>query len=235
MARLRAEFCNSQIRAADGGTRSPKVDAAWAQIVAELGFRQLSVSDLEIIFQRYGIDLDARKLVAELEARKLSIGSVSLEQIIHWFTRQAADDVAAQEAVQVLLGKMFSDPAIVVENVATSLRKPLADAIITVDGVSFSFARIVADASSPIDVVSFAINKVFSDAVTAADAAIVGMFDEQTLSDGLTTIDVANLGLTKSITDTASAVDAFAFVMDLGPYPRSQLNGYPIGDFTLGD
>jgi hypothetical protein len=175
-----------------------------------------------------------RQIAADIAARSLAIASYSLKELIHYYNRHFAEAVTAADATFLLANKRLADAASAPDAFILLLQKSLDDAIVVSDGVSFSFGQRLEDVSSPIDAVSITVEKLFSEIVSVSDTARIGSYDSETLGDTIGATDFSFVGVMKVLAEAVTASEGFSLAVTNAP-PRSLLNGYPTGDFTLGD
>lgn len=178
-------------------------------------------------------DVSWTDLRGELAYRRLAIGDATLRKVLYEYK----DTAAAVDAVFLSFSKPIADGISAADHVSLALQKGISDAILVADGVSFSVAKTLADAASASDQVVIALSLSFSDSVTAIDAFGYDMGAEHSKApaDAVAASDQVSIGLSISKADTVSATDSVVVTVSLAPGPHSQLNGYPIGDWTLGD
>lgn len=171
--------------------------------------------------------MNLRKLLEDI------IEPVDVHAIQH--TMQLSDEFSVEDQASVGAEKGFSDAVSAAETRAIALQKALEDAIIASDGVSFSFAQSLADTLSAADAVSVTVYKTFDEIVTVSDDVQVGKSEDRDAGDTVGVSDTVALTVEVGFAEAISVAEAFTLVLSLGEFPHSELNGYPLGDWMLGD
>jgi hypothetical protein len=213
-----------------------RAELLWARIDGDVEFRRISVTELEAIYKHLRFDLtEHRKLSADILHREIVPTDISLDEVIKLIARKFADVIGASDGIIIHVEGRHSDVVSAADERSIALQKMVADAIITVDGVSFSFAQSLADTLSLGDAASITVEKFFAETVTVTDNVGIGSASAANASDAIGASDMASIGLQKGFAETVSVSETFALTISVGSYPRSQLNGHPVGDFMLGD
>lgn len=232
MARLRAIFGAAALRASVA-IRSPAADFVCVKLAGETVYRKLKLSDLAVIYQRLGLAVEWRQLVADVAARRLAVAAVSLDHVIHFYNRHFEELLAAADEVSIDFSKGLADQIDAADAAVIALQKGVADDIVTVDGVSLSFAKAFADALAPTDQVAISVHLSFADSVDVVD--MITMTRGPIVAETATATDSVSMGFSKPLADAVTASDSVTIIVSQGPYPHSLLNGHPLGDFMLGD
>lgn len=199
-------------------------DENWKKLFADVAYRRLA------------LEATWRRIVADASYRRLVVGDLSTLAVIRLIAEKFAEAIGVSDGIRLDIGKAISDPVNTGEALTFSLRKSETDAIVVSDGIALSVAQVIGDQATAADALSFSFSKRIDDDVTVVDQLRVGGGDVDVAgSDDAYTADVISLDTSKGFADVLVTTDAVIVALSFGIAPASQLNGFPIGEWCLGE